>query len=152
MGPEGRVYGFDIQARALENTRRRLQREGAPDNVVLHHHGHEGMARVLPPEARGRLAVAMFNLGYLPGGDETLVTRATTTCVAVDAALSLMRPGGLVSLTMYTGHPGGSEEAQAVASHCAAIPKEHARVMRCTMHNHPAAQVELLLLERLPGA
>ena len=149
VGPGGRVHGFDIQADALEQARRRLCGEGAPDNVVLHHAGHERMAELLPPEVQGRLAVAMFNLGYLPGGDETLVTRAATTCAAVDAALSLMRTGGLVSLTMYTGHPGGRDEARAVGAHCAAIPKERARVMRCSMHNHPEAQVELLLIERL---
>lgn len=148
VGPSGRVFGFDIQERALNKTRKRLADRKAPDNTTLFLAGHERMTEMIPRNVHGQVAAAMFNLGYLPGGDETVITRAATTCAAIDAALPLLRQGGLISLTMYTGHPGGREEANAVATHCAAIPKETARVVRCTMHNHPEAQVELLLVER----
>ncbi|WP_461211335.1 tRNA 5-(aminomethyl)-2-thiouridylate-methyltransferase MnmM [Desulfocurvus sp. DL9XJH121] len=148
VGPGGRVFAFDVQAQALESTRARLGRENAPDNVTLIHAGHEDLARELPPVAHGALGVVAFNLGYLPGGDPGVATHAATTCAAVDAALPLMRQGGLISLVLYTGHPGGPEEARAVEAHCAAIPQDTARVMHCTMHNQPSAQVRLLLLEK----
>jgi hypothetical protein len=55
-----------------------------------------------------------FNLGYLPGGDKTLVTRPQTTLAALDAAAVLLRPGGLLSVLVYVGHPGGTAEHAAV--------------------------------------
>jgi len=148
VGPRGRVYGFDIQPAALLATRRRLAERGAPDNVTLFQAGHETMGEHLPAEVRGKVAAAMFNLGYLPGGDESMVTRPRTTCAAIDAALDVMRPAGVVSLVVYTGHPGGAEEARAVLDHCAALPLDLARVRRCDMHNHEACQTRLLLIER----
>ena len=148
VGTTGHVYGFDIQPRALAKTRDRLKAKKTPDNVTLFHAGHERLGELLPVDAHGVLGAVTFNLGYLPGGDETLVTRAETTCAAVDAALPFMRPGGLMSLVLYTGHNGGPAETRAVVAHCAAIHPDTARIMRCTMHNHPSAQVELLVVEK----
>lgn len=48
-----------------------------------------------------------FNLGYLPGGDKTMITRADTTLLGLEAAERILAPGGLISLVVYVGHPGG---------------------------------------------
>lgn len=148
VGPHGRVFGFDIQRQALDEARRRLARHEAPDNVTLIHAGHEAMAEHLPGEAVGNVAGVMFNLGYLPGGDETVITRPVTTCSAIDAALAVLRPGGVASLIIYTGHPGGAEEAEAVLDHCAGLHLDLARVRRCEMHNHAACQTRVIFIER----
>ncbi|WP_250645533.1 class I SAM-dependent methyltransferase [Salidesulfovibrio onnuriiensis] len=148
VGEQGHVFGFDIQQEALDSARCRLEEGGARNNVTLMHEGHERMAELLPGEFRGRVAGVMFNLGYLPGGDGQIITRAETTRTAIDAALSVMKKGGILSLVLYTGHPGGEEEAQAVEAHCAGLDMDTARVMRCAMHNHPTAQTRILLLER----
>lgn len=148
VGPDGRVFGFDIQRRALDETRRRLTQDEAHDNVTLIHAGHEAMAEHLPAEAVGRVAGVMFNLGYLPSSVESVITRPETTCAAIDAALAVLRPGGVASLVVYTGHPGGEDEARAVLDHCAGLHLDLARVRRCDMHNHAACQTRLLFLER----
>lgn len=148
VGAGGQVHGFDIQQSALESARQRLAEQHAPDNVTLHLAGHERMAEVLPEEVLGRVGAVMFNFGYLPGGDETLITRPETSCAAIDAALTVMRRGGVASMVLYTGHPGGAEEAEAIDTHCAAIPMDRARVMQCRMTNHPGAQTRVLLVEK----
>ncbi len=148
VGGRGRVFGFDIQQDALDNAGCRLKDGGAHPNVTLFHAGHERMAELIPGEAHGKVAAVMFNLGYLPGSDGRVITRAETTCSAIDAALSIMRKGGVISLVLYTGHPGGEEEAQTVEAHCRGLSMDTARVMRCAMHNHPTAQTRILLLER----
>lgn len=148
VGPAGRVFGFDIQRRALDEARHRLAKHGAADNVTLVHAGHEAMARHLPDEVVGNVAGVMFNLGYLPGSDESVITRPETTCAAIDAALTVMRPGGVASLIIYTGHPGGAEEAEAILEHCAGLHLDLARVRRCDMHNHTACQTRLIFIER----
>lgn len=48
-----------------------------------------------------------FNLGYLPGGDKTLITEPHTTLKALNVAKDILTPGGLISLVVYVGHPGG---------------------------------------------
>ncbi len=56
----------------------------------------------------------MMNLGYLPGGDMTITTDATTSLIAAKSAMNLLVTGGLLSVLAYTGHPGGLEEAIAI--------------------------------------
>lgn len=48
-----------------------------------------------------------FNLGYLPGGDKATITKSETTLQALEAAKRMLAPGGLISLVVYVGHPGG---------------------------------------------
>lgn len=52
-----------------------------------------------------------FNLGYYPSGDKTLTTTQSTTLMAVEASLSAVSPGGLVSVLAYIGHPGKKSTA-----------------------------------------
>lgn len=147
-GESGHVYGFDIQKKALHAALARLAKAGLDHRTTLLHAGHETMGTALPESVRGRVDAIMFNLGYLPGTDESIVTRGETTCTAIDAGLGLLRPGGMLSLVIYTGHPGGLEEAEAVERHCASIPTRVAQVLRCTMHNHEAPKVRVVLMEK----
>ncbi|MFM1891187.1 MAG: hypothetical protein RLZ44_264 [Pseudomonadota bacterium] len=112
VGAGGRVIGFDIQPAALAAARARLTAAGLAARVELHLSGHQQLADYLPPGQR--LAVAMFNLGYLPGADKACITRPETTAQALTAAWAALRPGGLVSVLVYIGHPGGREELAAV--------------------------------------
>ena len=114
VGEGGRVWAFDVQDAAIAQTRRRLEEAGFGDRVCLIHDTHANLASHLPEAARGRLGAVMFNLGYLPGSDRSLVTDAPSTLAALEASLEVIRPGGLVSLMVYRGHPGGREEWQQV--------------------------------------
>jgi len=116
-GAEGTVYTFDIQVEALENTQRRLDtysEKSALASVNLIHAGHETMADVVPPQAHGRIAAVMFNLGYLPGASTTVITQPTSTLTALESALSMLRNDGIVTVVVYPGHVGGKVEADAV--------------------------------------
>lgn len=55
----------------------------------------------------GYFRLVAFNLGYLPGGDKGIITRSETTLLALEAAKRILMPGGLISLVVYVGHPGG---------------------------------------------
>ncbi len=114
VGTEGRVYAFDSQAIALETTRQRLITSEAFLQCQLQQLDHAvGLARLLR-DIRRAVAAVVFNLGYLPGADKALTTSTETTLPALDAAALLLRPGGLLCVTAYRGHPGGLEEAAAV--------------------------------------
>jgi hypothetical protein len=62
----------------------------------------------------GKASAVVFNLGYLPGGEKSITTSAESTLGALDAALELLRPGGIISLLVYVGHAGGEEEHRAI--------------------------------------
>ncbi len=114
VGETGRVEGFEIQESALVLARPLLMDH---PQVRLHHCGHEKMAEKVEAPAQAIL----FNLGYLPAGDKSIITTPETTQQGLVAALTLLSPGGLLSVVVYPGHPGGREEALAVEGWFAAL-------------------------------
>lgn len=67
-------------------------------------------------------SLVVFNLGYLPGGDKEMYTRADTTVEALRAAERAVVAGGCVSATLYPGHAEGEREEEAVLRHAANLP------------------------------
>jgi predicted methyltransferase len=130
VGPAGRVFAFDIQSAAEAATKDRLAQHGWGERLTFFRRGHEEMESCLPPELRGRIAAVMFNLGYLPGGDKSIITTPATTVAALSQALQWIAPGGLISVAIYRGHPGGESEYEAVTRWMRDVPTETARVER----------------------
>ncbi|WP_342417135.1 class I SAM-dependent methyltransferase [Paenibacillus sp. FSL R10-2782] len=126
VGRRGRVYGFDIQQEALQLTLRRLDEDTSPSlaEVSLLLQGHEQMREAVPDKLHGKVAAVMFNLGYLPseGADPSVITHTDSTLAALDAALYLLRPRGILTTVLYPGHAGGGEEAEAVLQWASALP------------------------------
>jgi len=151
VGEEGRVFGFDVQAEALRATRSRLDEEGLGDRVVLFEAGHETMEEHVPSPVRERVDAVTFNLGYLPGSDSALTTTPSTTLPALDAAVRLLRPGGVATVVVYTGHEGGSEEAAAVDAWAADLPQAHFRALSYRFVNQRNDPPRLVAVEKTEG-
>ncbi|MGB4505416.1 MAG: class I SAM-dependent methyltransferase [Syntrophaceticus sp.] len=107
VGEQGRVYGFDIQSAAIENTKQKLAAAGMQERVTLIQKNHAYMGRYLEPDT---IKAVMFNLGYLPGGDSHLITKPDSTVQALKTALHLLKRGGIATVASYRGHPGAIEE------------------------------------------
>ena len=131
VGPTGRVYAFDVQVKALEITKKLLESYGADQQVSLINRGHEDISSVVP-EA---IDAAIFNLGYLPGGDHQLVTKPDTTVAALKSAIALLKPGGRIGLTVYTGHKGARDELAALEEYTKGLAPETFNVIRTTYFN-----------------
>lgn len=114
VGETGKVYGFDIQRQAIDATTQRLRESNLIRRVVLINAGHETLQQHLPVDLTSKVKAIVFNLGYLPGGDKSLITRGATTIEALENAKPLLAGGGVISILAYTGHPGGRGEAEAV--------------------------------------
>jgi len=114
VGPSGHVHSFDIQPEAIASTHNLLEVAGLLDRVTLHLRSHAELTDVLTPAQHGKLGVAIFNLGYLPGGDASIITQPSSTNHALRAAFDHLRPGGRLICVAYTGHPGGPEESDIV--------------------------------------
>ena len=125
VGESGHVYGFDIQLEAVNRTRDRLAAAGLENRATLFHAGHEHIAELVgePVDA------AVFNLGWLPGTDKALRTRAETTLTAVNAALDRLKEGALMTICVYPGHPEGRDELDRLIAWGCALPGEKYDVM-----------------------
>ena len=143
VGPEGIVYGFDIQKSAILSTR---EKAAGLSQVELHHRGHEELAEVV----EGPLKAVMFNLGYLPSGDKAVTTQPASTISALDSATCLLSPGGIITVVVYPGHPGGEKEASVVEEWCRALSQEQFAVVRYGFLNQRNSPPFLIAVERRP--
>jgi len=144
VGPRGKVYAFDIQPIALQNTRLLLEQHGYAERVQLLQAGHEEMEKFVssPVDA------VIFNLGYLPGGDHGVTSRAGTTVKAVRTALNLLRPGGRVSIVVYTGHPGGKDEYLRLEEMTSALDGRHFHVLKIDFLNRSQRAPSVIVIEK----
>jgi glyoxylase-like metal-dependent hydrolase (beta-lactamase superfamily II) len=90
----------------------------------------------------------MFNLGYLPGGDPTVITQPSSTLTALDAAMRLLKPGGIITAVLYPGHDGGDAEADAVRDWACRLPRRAAHVISYRPLNHHARAPYLVAVEK----
>lgn len=149
VGSDGHVLAIDIQAAALAATRARCHQAGLAGQVTLRQTSHAAVADEFaqlawPP---GCLGAAMFNLGYLPGGEKSHITRTDTTLPALAATLAWLRPGGMLTIVCYPGHPGGDAEARAVEAWAAGLPVAKFLVARYGMLNLASAPPFLLAIQ-----
>jgi predicted methyltransferase len=110
VGDLGKVYAFDVQQLALDNTKKRLTDAGLIERAELILEGHQNIGLYAP---QGIKAV-MFNLGYLPKGDHNIGTKAETTIAAIESSLRLLCKEGIVMLVIYYGGDSGFDEKNAV--------------------------------------
>ena len=130
----GHVYAFDIQDQALAHTRQRLLDADAPQNYTLLLESHTNMDHYVQPES---VSCIVFNLGYLPGGDHTKATQASSSIEALTRSLSLLKKGGLISLCIYSGGDSGFEERDAVLSWLKNLDSHKYLVIRSDYYNRP---------------
>jgi SAM-dependent methyltransferase len=122
VGARGHVWGFDIQGQAIDETGRRLAAAGLSNRVTLLQRGHEELAE----HVTAPLQAVLFNLGYRPGGDRSIMTRPETTATALEQSVALLVAGGIVLVAVYPGHGGGAEEQSTVEGWAARLnPRTH---------------------------
>jgi hypothetical protein len=100
------VLSFDIQDLAIKNTKNLLDKNGMR-NVTLIQDSHEYMKEYVTTKVKA----IVFNLGYLPGGDKSIVTRVSSTIKALKSSIDLLCSGGAIFITVYIGHDGGVDES-----------------------------------------
>ncbi len=144
VAEQGHVDAFDVQESAVAETRGRLKDAGVLSRVSLHLCGHESMSTHIHRPAQA----VMFNLGWLPGGDKQYTTRLDTTVTAVRAALTLLAPGGILTLCAYPGHPEGRAELQALVDLFAGLAVQEYNVLHHRFLNHPNDPPELFVVQR----
>jgi len=128
VGPSGHVLALDIQDIALHHTKELIG--PSVSHVVLQKASHDQLAYWLNHYHLPAPKVVVFNLGYLPGSDKLVRTSAVTTIPAVSQAISAINTNGAVILVLYSGHPGGKEEAAAIEKWLSELDPKHYAISR----------------------
>ena len=129
-GPAGRVLAFDIQADAVRQTRKLLEQEGLIAEVIQD--SHANMEQYAAPET---VDCIVFNFGRLPGGDPHIFTVAESSIAAIDAGIRLLKPGGVMSLSLYYGGANGYDERDAILAHLRTLDDRRCSVLVCDWAN-----------------
>jgi len=143
-GSTGKVYAFDIQEEAVKRTRERIESQAVLGWCKLIHEGHEHMDRYVSEPVK----LVMFNLGYLPGGDHRINTRADTTIAAVEKSLALLRDDGLVIIVIYYGGDTGFEERDALLDYLSGLDPRRFSVMKTEFINQINCPPILVCIEK----
>jgi len=136
VGPEGKVYAFDIQELALKNTAAHLKESGCSDNYRLIHASHHRAAEFVKEPVKA----GMFNLGYMPGsGHKEVTTMRETTLPAVETAISLLGKDAILLIAVYPGHPEGEAEGLALQEYLSTLSRFKMTVAKFQMLNSPTS-------------
>lgn len=146
VGQTGTVFGFDIQEQAIEETKKKLLLTGLTEQVKLYHLGHEKLNEIIDDSVK--LSAIVFNLGYLPKGDKSIITQSKTTIEALNQGLKRLRKSGLILLMIYHGHPGGAEEKNAVLDYVKDLPQKDYNVLQYGFINQKNTPPFLIVVEK----
>lgn len=146
VGTSGQVYAFDVQEQAVASTKKRLVVAKMFSQTKLIHAGHENFAHFFPANTSMKLAI--FNLGYLPNSDKTIITNSKNTLAAVNQMLPVLSPNGRIILVAYYGHPGGQEELSQLQTFCQTLPQEMYQVMTYQFINQRNSPPLLFCIEK----
>ncbi len=99
-----KVYSFDIQDLAVKRSKEKLKDY---DNVIVTQANHMYVDNYV----KEKVDLVTFNLGFLPGSDKKICTNSYTTINALKKCYELLNDNGLIIITTYSRHLGGSKEA-----------------------------------------
>lgn len=144
VGENGLVYSFDIQEEAIKSTRKKLEKENLLNRVKLILDGHENIDMYVKDE----ISCVLFNLGYLPRAKHKVITKPETTVEAIEKSLKILKPNGIVSIAIYTGHEGGMDEFNAVFDYVSNLNQSEFSVLNCNFINQVNHPPRLILIEK----
>ena len=148
VGESGKVYAFDIQEDALTSTRAHLVENGAHENYTLICASHHRVKEFVNEP----IHAGMFNLGYLPrSGRKALTTMRETTMPAVEAAIELLAPDGVLIVAIYPGHEEGALEGEMLREYFKTLSKYRICPSEFKILNSPTSPY-FFIVEKSPKA
>ncbi|MDS1030104.1 class I SAM-dependent methyltransferase [Bacillota bacterium LX-D] len=145
VGKTGKVYAFDIQEEALKKTKEKIINLKIHTHLELIQDGHENLDKYITSPIKA----AVFNLGYLPGGNKKIITKPESTVLAVQKAMCFLCKKGVISLVIYTGHPGGLEEWEALKMFLCGLPQSKYDVLTYNYLNRHNCCPFLVIIQSL---
>ncbi|KRG10464.1 tRNA (mnm(5)s(2)U34)-methyltransferase [Staphylococcus sp. NAM3COL9] len=141
--PQGKVYAFDIQTEAINNTKQKTE---GYHNITLIQDSH---AHVKQHIQKSEVDAAIFNLGYLPKGDKSIVTHPESTLSAINSIFDMLAPEGLIILVIYHGHDEGKLERDTIIEYLSQFDQTKAHVLQYQFINQQNNPPFICALEKI---
>jgi len=127
VGDEGKVMAFDVQDQAIETTKEKLSNL-EKENVSLIKDSHANLHSYL--NDTDLINGAIFNLGYLPRSDKSIITKGDSTITALQTILKHLKLKGITVLVVYHGHEGGQDEKVQLLNYVTNLDQKYFQVLR----------------------
>ena len=148
VGDGGCVISIDLQPTAIDATRTHCENLGLIDRVNLVQDSHENITDILLRQNVESVSAVVFNLGYLPGGDKSIVTHPDSTLSALEQSLKYLRLHGLLHIVCYPGHPEGAIESHAVTAWASSLDETQFLVVNYQSLNQSKRPPFIIAIER----
>lgn len=136
-----RLYGFDIQEEAEEKAKKLI---GNDPRFIFNLASHDQIDEYI----KEGLDLAIYNLGYLPGGNKEITTKYESTIKSLERTLKLLNKEGLAILTIYPGHPAGKEESKKIESYLEEINQQKYTIIKITHPTRPKNPPYIIVIEK----
>lgn len=144
VGENGKVYSFDVQEEAIISTNKKVEKENFKDRIELILDGHQNLDKYVKEE----VSCVVFNLGYLPRAKHIIITKPHTTLEAIKKSLNILKPNGIISIAIYTGHEGGMDEKEYICEYLNKLDQNEYNVLHMEFTNQINNPPELILIEK----
>ena len=140
----GKGYGFDIQDDAIRQSKIKLAN---CSRYELIHDSHDRVAHYLAHEPY--IHGAIYNLGYLPGGNHSIITNFPSTIESIRQIAHKLVLHGRIILVVYSGHPEGLREKELLFKELSTWPQEKYQVLQYGFINQRNSPPMILAIEKV---
>lgn len=136
-----RLYAFDIQAKAKENTQKLI---GNRENFTFILDSHENIDKYV----KEKIDLAIYNLGYLPKADKNITTKKASTINSLKKLLDLLNKDGKIFISVYPGHKEGKLEADALDTYLKNLDQKLFTVLKLSYPNQKNTPPYLYIISK----
>lgn len=137
-----KIYIYDIQEKALNNTKELLQ-SYAYNKCVYLNKSHADLSDI-----EEKIDFAIYNLGYLPGADKKIVTKSESTIKSLSSLLKKLNYGAVVLITTYPGHDEGYIEDMDIYEFLKCLDQKEFNVLKLEFINQKNKPCKTYILEK----
>ncbi len=146
VGEKGIVYSFDIQEIAIEKSKKRLSENSPYNNVIFFNESHENIKHTIGKDVK--INCAVFNLGFLPGGDKSITTHYHSSISAIENVVEMLDENGIVYIVVYWGHENGKLEKSALDTYIQVLDQKIYNCGRIEFVNQKNCPPILLFIQK----
>jgi 16S rRNA C1402 N4-methylase RsmH len=139
-----KIFGFDVQQQAIDQTKKRLIDHNALHNIELIHDSHEMFEKYIDTS----VDLIVYNLGYLPGSDKSITTTKESTIKSIQSGIRMLKKDGLMVIVAYPGHAEGLEEYRSVDRQLQTMDRKVCNVLKMDYLNQKNDPPVIYIIEK----
>lgn len=138
-----KLIAFDIQRLAKDNTYKLLKNTNIENfEFILDTHVN------IDKYVNQGIDLVMYNLGYLPGGDKSITTKAIDVVESLSKVLNQLNPRGLIYITLYPGHEPGKKEIEVIEEYLTKLNQKEFSVLSQKFLNQKNNPPYVIMVEK----